>query len=481
MTSKRVSLSLVGNTHQSAWHKNLFLLSHFLTSFAFMKTFLQLICSILNCLCLCQCSKGQKMKPIDRIAFVNVSLLPMTSDTVFSGQCVLVENKKITAIGKMGSVAIPEGFYQLDCQGLFLMPGLTDMHVHVSDQRDLLKFLSYGVTSVRNMSDVPWWTRAMGFPNILKLRKKQQEQKIIGPNIYTCGFTLDGDPPISPMNLKVTSDALAKKEIDKEKKEGYNALKIYDHLSLDAYRSIVAHAKRAKLPIAGHAPHQVPIEELFKDELQSIEHLSEYIDNKKADYRFPLDQVDGYIRLNKQSGVYNCPTLAIWACLPAEDAWESLSANPKFRALGWHVKWMWKTALPYYYKISYPDKAHYTQHMLSLTMQLTKRLYDEDCPLLIGTDTNIAGTYVGETTLLEMELFVKAGIPIYETLRSATVLPALAMGKGHEAGTIETGKRADFILLKKNPLQDISALHSLSAVYCNGFWLSEADFAIARK
>jgi imidazolonepropionase-like amidohydrolase len=130
---------------------------------------------------------------------------------------------------------------------------------------------------------------------------------------------------------------------------------------------------------------------------------------------------------------------------------------------------MWKTALPYYYDISYPDKKGYTKHMLDISSELTYRLYKAGCPLLIGTDTNIAGTYVGETTWLEMELFVKAGIPVYETLRSATVLPARALGKEKETGTIEVGKRANLIVLNKNPLEDISHIRALELVYSNGY------------
>lgn len=408
---------------------------------------------------------------IRKVAFIHANIIPMTADTLLMDYTALIDNGNIIAVGPSAQTAIPEGFKVMNIEGKFLMPGLTDMHVHLSDNDDMLKFVQHGVTTIRNMSDVPWWTRIMGFSNILKLKKKQQQREIIGPDIYTCGFTLDGNPPVSPMNKRIINDKDAREEIASEKKKGYDAIKLYDNLSFPAYKAIISEASRAGIPVTGHVPHAVPLKTIMQDRIVSMEHLSGYIDNKTADYIVPKDSIDAYIALNRESGVYNTPTLAVWACMPPENGIDSLKNTPKFKALSWHIRWMWKTALPYYYNISYPDKKGYTRHMLSITQDLTYKLYQGGSPLLIGTDTNIAGTYVGEATWLEMELFVKAGIPIYETLRSATVLPARALGKEKETGTIETGKKANLIILDKNPLENISNIRSLQWVYCNGFLL----------
>lgn len=418
---------------------------------------------------------GSKPGDIQQIAFTHVNVIPMTSDTLLTDYTILVDKGKIVAVGPSNKTKIPEGFRLMDMTGKYLMPGLIDMHVHLADDGDMLKFVQHGVTTIRNMSDVPWWTRMMGFSNILKLRSKQQQREIIGPDIYTCGYTLDGNPPVSPMNRRIISEKDAQKEIAKEKQRGYDAVKLYDNLSLDAYKAIVSEAAKAGMPLAGHVPHAVPLDVILHDNILSIEHLTGYIDNKTADYSIPRDKINDYIELNRKTGIYNTPTLSVWACMPPENGIDSLKNTSKFKALSWHIRWMWKTALPYYYDISYPDKKGYTQHMLNISMDLTSRLYKAGCPLLIGTDTNIAGTYVGETTWLEMELFVKAGIPAYETLRSATILPSRALGKEKETGTIEAGKKANIIILDKNPLENISNIRSIQWVYCNGFLVQRTD------
>lgn len=412
---------------------------------------------------------------IEKIAFIGANIIPMTSDTILNNYTILADQGRIVQIGATLELLVPENYHTIDVRGKYIMPGFIDMHVHLSDDRDMVNFVTHGVTTIRNMSDIPWWTRAMGFSNILKLREKQRNRKIIGPDIYTCGYTLDGNPPVSPMNKRIITKRDAEKEIIRAKQKGYDAIKLYDNLTFDTYKAILEAAKKVNMPVVGHVPHAVPLNVILNDKVVSIEHLTGYINNKTADYSISKDSIDEYIELNQKVGVYNVPTIAVWACMPSENGIEKLKDNPKYKALSWHIRWMWNAALPYYYDISYPDKTNYTKHMLDLTSNLTYRLYKAGCPLLIGTDSNIAGTFVGETTLLEMELFVKAGIPIYETLRSATILPARALGKESEIGSIEVGKKANLTILCSNPLDDIVNIRKIAWVYCNGFLIKGVE------
>lgn len=416
----------------------------------------------------CQSSCHFTVEKVNKLAFINANVIPMTKDTVLSNLVVMIQEGRIEKVCAMNKTTIPDDYYSIDLAGKYLMPGLIDMHVHISDKGDLMKFLQHGVTTVRHMSDVPWWTNLMGFPAILSLKKAVAQKHLAGPDIITCGMTLDGNPPVSPMNKRIISTNDARKAVRQTKKKGYDAIKIYDNLSLSAYRAIVDEAHRVNLPIAGHVPHDVPLQTILDDKIWTIEHLTGYIDNKKADYTIDTSLIDHFIASTHASGTYNVPTLAIWACLPQPNGLDELKKDPRYNQIPWNVRWMWKTALPYYYDIDYTPKAQYAQHMLELTSALTKRLYDAGCPLLIGTDTNIAGTYVGDATLLEMELFVKAGISTYETLRSATILPAKALHLESETGTIETGKKANIIILNQNPLTNISHIRSLKWVYKSG-------------
>ncbi len=68
----------------------------------------------------------------DATAFVNVNVLPMTSEVVLPAQTVVVENGVITAIGNVDVVPVPENAEIVDGTDRYLMPGLTEMHGHVT-------------------------------------------------------------------------------------------------------------------------------------------------------------------------------------------------------------------------------------------------------------------------------------------------------------------------------------------------------------
>ncbi len=419
------------------------------------------------------CKENKQKVEFPRVAFIGVNIIPISNDTVMLYQTLLVENGKIYDFGDANTMLIPNDYHRIECRGKYLMPGLIDMHVHISDDGDMLKFLKYGVTTVRNMSDVPWWSKLMGFSDILSLKHKQEHEKVFGPCIYTFGYCLDGKPPVSPMNKKISNSISAKKEVNKEKSAGYDFIKIYDKLSEEAYVSIINSAREANIPVAGHVPDSVGLEQVLNDQIKSIEHLTGYIDNNSADYIIPKNRLDFFINKTKSNGVYNCPTIVVWENIPSEHGFDSLKNDNEFKYLKWYIKWLWKTSLSYYYKITYPDKANYTKRMSLIAQELTYELYLKGCPLLIGTDANVIGTYVGASTLKEMEIFNKCGIPIFETLRSATVVAATALGKENEIGTIEKGKQANFILLNGNPLDNIHNIRTLSYVYLNKFLFSK--------
>jgi len=438
--------------------------------------YLIFVLTLISCRSLEKISRsGKKNVEFPKIAFTGVNIITLTSDFILLNQTLLVDDGRIVEFGNTKDLQVPNDYHLIKCDGKYLMPGLIDMHVHISDDGDMLKFLKYGVTTVRHMSDVPWWAKFMGFPNILKLKEKQNQEKVFGPDIYTFGYCLDGKPPVSPMNKKITDSISARNEVFKEKKNGYDFLKLYDKLSLTAYTAIINSAKETNMPVGGHVPELVGLDRVLDDHVVSIEHLSGYIDNNTGDYIIPQNKFDFYLNKTKSSGVYNCPTIVVWDNIPPEKEFDTLLKDPDFKYLKWHVKWLWKTSLPYYYRNTYPDKLFYTKHMSQISQEFTYKLFLSGCPLLIGTDANVIGTYVGYSTLREIELFNKCGIPNFETLKSATIVAATALGLENEIGTIEKGKKANLILLNENPLENIKSIHSLAYV-CMGRFLFSKDY-----
>ncbi|HRW07010.1 MAG TPA: amidohydrolase family protein [Caldilineaceae bacterium] len=121
-------------------------------------------------------------------AFVNVNVVPMTTEAVLANQTVIVEGDRITAIGPAAEVTVPAGAQVVDGNGAYLMPGLADMHTHLvfdSDPNHMSLYLAQGVTTIRNLS---------GLPMHLEWRDKVASGQLLGPTIYTSGPRVVGIP-----------------------------------------------------------------------------------------------------------------------------------------------------------------------------------------------------------------------------------------------------------------------------------------------
>ena len=130
-------------------------------------------------------------------AFINVNVIPMTSETVLRGRSVIVTDGEIVTIGDVEDTPLPDDAVVVDGTDRFLMPGLSEMHGHVpgvaadSLDRVLHLYVANGVTTVRGM---------LGQPSHLELRSALQSGERLGPRLYTSGPSLNGRSVSSPAN-----------------------------------------------------------------------------------------------------------------------------------------------------------------------------------------------------------------------------------------------------------------------------------------
>ena len=120
--------------------------------------------------------------------FVNVNVIPMDTERVLENQAVLVEGDRITAIGPVDEVEIPDGGEIIEGNGAYLMPGLADMHTHLStwdsDPGHLILYLAQGTTTVRSLGEAP---------DMLAWREQVRSDALRGPTIYSAGRTIAGN------------------------------------------------------------------------------------------------------------------------------------------------------------------------------------------------------------------------------------------------------------------------------------------------
>lgn len=122
-------------------------------------------------------------------AFVNVNVIPMDTERVIENQTVIVEGDRITTIGPVDEVAVPDNAEVVEGNGAYLMPGLADMHVHLnydSDPAYLRLYLANGVTTIRSLNTI--------VPDFFNWREQVANGSIQGPTIYTSGNAIAGVP-----------------------------------------------------------------------------------------------------------------------------------------------------------------------------------------------------------------------------------------------------------------------------------------------
>jgi imidazolonepropionase-like amidohydrolase len=374
----------------------------------------------------------------------DVNVISMCNDSILYGHSLLVMDGKIADIGIFDKMKIPKDAQIIDGKDRYLIPGLCDMHVHIQDDNDRLLFVANGVTLIRNMS---------GFPYHLKLREKIKEGCLIGPEIYTTGPIIDGLNPYWPgLSIVIDDKTKVYDVLSQMKKDGYDAVKVYQKLTKEVYYEIIRVAKELKMPVVGHVPESLSVRDVLFSGQTSIEHLNGY------DRYYGVDFI---IEETVKSGIWNCPTLLIHKNYENLD---SLKKNPpsEIKYVSPSIVESWKT-----FKQS--ENKKYEE------MKLLKTLTNNNANIVAGTDAVHVYVVPGFSLHEELSLRQDAGLTPYQVLLSATRNCAKMLGYESRLGTIEKGKDADLVLLKNNPLKDINNTRSIIGVMTKGRWYPKED------
>lgn len=374
----------------------------------------------------------------------DVNVITMRNDSILNELSVLIKDSKIVDIGVFEEMDIPKTARIIDGKEQFLIPGLGDMHVHLSDVDDRFMYIANGVTLVRNMA---------GFPHHLKLRDDINKKHLTGPEIYTTGLLIEGLHPHWPdASIIITDKEKVLDVIAQMKNDGYDAVKIYEQLTKDVYDEIIRVAKEFDIPVVGHVPRSVDLKHALSSGQTSIEHLDGY-------GRYLTDEL--IITETVKSGIWNCPTLLIYKNYEYLDYLKENPTDETKYVYSATVDW-WNTL----YQINW-GVANY--------MKLLNTLTNNNANIVAGTDAGVAYVVAGFSLHEELSLRQDAGLSPYQILLSATRNCAEMLGYESRLGTIERGKDADLVLLNNNPLEDINNTKSIVGVMTKGRWYPKEE------
>ncbi len=421
--------------------------------------------------------------PPASIAITGVTVVDVEKGVAVADQNVLIAAERILKVGPRRKVKAPKGWMQIDGRGLYLMPGLVDAHVHYYDPQ------VYGRALVANGIVL---VRDMGQPNesALSLRQALNGGTMLGPEMVTTGWMLDGDPALVPQASRVvrTPDE-GRAAVRQQANAGVDQIKVYSGLQKDVFLAIVDEARRAGLKTVGHVPESVYVEDAIAAGQRSIEHLfgfeklvgrllGEEITLRAggigADFDYWLrlgeinrDRLQQALQHVAASGVVVCPTLVLFK---AQSRLEDISARayPMSEYISPAVQDVWKAHWN-------PSDRELMEKVWPILAGFVRELHKAGVPLMTGTDLTMPGVIPGFSLHEEMTMWQEAGIPAADVLRGATIVPARFLGKDQRLGTIAEGKAASLVLLKGNPLMDVGSVRQIQGVFLRGRYYSHAD------
>jgi imidazolonepropionase-like amidohydrolase len=364
------------------------------------------------------------------------------------GITVIIEGGRIAAV-EADDRPLPTGARVVDCAGKYLIPGLWDMHVHLSfaGERALMDLLAAGVTGVRDMGSDVWQIDAW--------RSEIRAGTRAGPTIVQAGPMLDGPKPGLPHRITVET-AEDGRSATAMLNRGLHTdfVKVHNGVPRDAFFAIAAESRKQGMPLACHLPTAVTVQEAAAAGCASIEHLAESILTSMYQQE-PEDQRSFDRALDDLAGSKGAELFALFV---RKGTWvtPTLTAFDRFARTS-------ETARQATVRASALDR------QLKIVGQMRKR----GVHLLAGSDN--AGSFWPTDVHDELRLLTQAGLSAAEAVSVATRDAAAFLKLPDERGAISPGNVANLVLLRADPLADIRNTRSVDGVVAHGRYYSADD------
>jgi imidazolonepropionase-like amidohydrolase len=413
------------------------------------------------------------------IEHVNViSMLP--DQDVQADMNVLIRNGRIESI--TSAAASPpgsSGAKRIDARGQWLMPGLADMHVHLESDRifrlymkdpsipngtvqladALLPYVANGVLQIAVLSSTP---------ETIAQRDDVEYGRVLGPHIALAAM-IDGPDPVWPVGMTrvAATPSDGRQAVRDVAAEGYEFVKAYERLDVETFVAICGEAKKLNMKVIGHLPESSKgvTQKVFVPGFSMIAHAEEIAqqDNPPA-----AGQIARYAEWAKDNGTWLTSTVALdERIVEMMSHPETLKSRSELQYLAPAVR---KLAIEnnHYVNGANPGWLAHVQRVVDFNRMLIPAFAAAGVPIVAGTDALVPGIVPGFSLHDELEALASAGLSNRQVLESATRLPAEWLGTSDDRGVIATGKRADLLLLERNPLERIENTRRIAAVIVGG-------------
>lgn len=392
---------------------------------------------------------------------------------------VVIEGANIAAVGRQGEVPIPEGAELISTEGMTVLPGLWDAHVHLmivghSDYaywdrtypplfRDTImpaaaeQLLLAGVTSAREVG--------AGLEDVLAVRAAIEAGEIPGPTLYVSGPFIQHEPYTGTEAFRwgVSGEDDARAKVRRLAEAGVDLVKLIDQdqMTLDEVRAVVDEAHRHGLPVIAHSHRPEEIRRGIEAGVDCFEHTG-----LGTMPEYPEDVFE--LIKSRANTLYWTPTISPLLLYEyTRDGFRERLDDPRWRrGLPASVVEDIRRSLVHWDRLDYYRLVPARRPTLERKFQ---QLRDSGAVLLIGTDSGVPGVFHSDSTWRELDTWVnRFGVPPMEAIRAATYWPAVQMGVIDRVGTVSPGKRADVIAVRGDLLRYMNLLADVDLVIKGG-------------
>ncbi len=392
---------------------------------------------------------------------------------------IVIDGERIAAVGTLGQVDIPEGAELVSTEGMSVLPGLWDMHVHLMivghadyDHWDRTypelfrstimpaaaeQLLLAGVTSARDL----------GAPleDSIAIREALARGDVPGPTLYVSGPFLQHEPypGTEAFRWGISGAADARAKVRRLAEAGVDVVKLIDQdlMTMDEVRAVVDEAHARGLPVVAHSHRPEEIRRGIAAGIDCFEHTG-----LGTAPEYPADVYE--LMKGRANTLFWTPTISpLLLYEQTRDGFGERLDDPR-----------WRLGLPAEIvadvreSLRHPERLPYYQLMPRRRPTLARKfqqMRESGAVLLIGTDSGVPLNFHSDSTWRELDAWVGAfGVPVMEAIQAATYWPAVHMGVIDEVGTVSPGKYADIIAVRGDVLSHIALLQDVDLVFKHG-------------
>lgn len=400
------------------------------------------------------------------VAFVHLTIVDIIEGRLLPDMAIVVRGDRIASVQESSGFKAPAAAKLVDARGKFAIPGLWDMHVHLSwaTESALPILLANGVTGVRDMgsrlSEIDEW------------RAEIRGGIRPGPRIVRAGPILNGQS-FNQYQMVVGNPDEARGVVRALKEAGVDFIKIHRRIPRDSYFALMDEARKQGIRVVGHVPLTVKPEEASDAGQASIEHTEtlfegavtngELLDLTGESIRKYLSEYGSALFAKfVENHTVVTPTLGAWKAEIA--ARDGSTPDPNLRYVAASLR-----------RVPVEPLNLPLKEVFGGLCDAVRQMHSAGVTLMAGTDVATAPRIPGFLLHDELATLVACGLTPAEALRSATLVPATFLARQSDFGTIQVGKIADIILLNENPLDDIGNTRKLWTVVIGGKVLKRGD------